>query len=322
MKAVKCSAYGTSSVLNIVTTERKQVKHNEIAIQMKATTVTPVDIAFRLGQPFISRFFSGLSKPKYIPGDIVAGQVIEVGSDVKRFKVGDRVFGHTGTSFGALAEVLVTDENQALIQIPEAMTFEEAASLAYSGMTAKPFLLDEVTLEKGKILLINGISGSIGSSALQIAKSKGLYVIGVCGPDNVDRMIDLGADEIINYKEEDFTSRPGAYDYIFDVVGKSDFKKVKSSLRLGGSYMTTVPSLNSVIAGMTTKNKDKHGKFVATGLRKVDMKMKDLKDLISFYNQGILKPQIDSRYLMEEIREAHNKVETGHTKGHVIIQIQ
>jgi NADPH:quinone reductase-like Zn-dependent oxidoreductase len=321
VKQVICQKYGEPEVLTVKEYQNREINDNELMIKMYASTISQVDSAFRSGKPFLSRLFTGLIKPKYVPGDIIAGQIIAIGKTVTRFKVGDNVYGHTGITFGAQSESLIIDENEAVVLKPEDMTYEEAAAVAYSAMTALPFILDEVDIDQNSKVLINGASGAIGSFAIQLAKHLGAHVTAVCGESNIALVKSIGADDVINYYKEDFTKNLKSYDVIFDAVGKSNYKLAKASLKMGGTYLTTVPNLNTMIASVTTKNSSRHGKFLATGLRKVDKKIVDLDKLSVLYNENVLKPVIDRSFILEDIRAAHTYVDRGHNKGNVILRM-
>lgn len=319
MKAVICTKYGSPEVLQISEIDKPQPKENEILIKMHASSISHVDCAFRKGEPFLSRLFTGIKKPKYqVPGDIISGEIEAVGENVQLFSKGDNVFGHAGLTFGAHGEYICLSENEALIKKSDNMTHPEAAAISYSAMTALPFLKDYVSIKKGDKVLINGASGAIGTFAVQIANYFGAEVTGVCGSSNMEMVKLQGAKYVIDYTKENFTNNSKEYDVIFDAVGKSSYAKCKKVLKEDGIYLSTVPTFNTM---MKTLFGSKKAKFVATGLRKTPIKIKDLKYLKELFDGGNIKPIIDKSYSLDQIVDAHLYVDKGHNKGNVILTL-
>lgn len=322
MKAIIVKKYGDEHVMAVTERNKPILEAHDLLIKMKATSLSPVDMAFRKGEPFVSRLFTGLSKPKYdIPGDIVAGVIEAVGSEVSRFKVGDRVYGHAGLTFGAQASYLKLKEDEAIIKMPDHMSFEEAAGFAYSGMTAIVFMRDHFDVKENTKVLINGASGAIGTFALQMAKNKGAYVVTTSSSENFEMLKDLGADKTIDYKN-DLSNSTDHFDLVFDVPGKSSFKDMHKRMNSGGLYMSTVPDFPLMLRTLfKLKKHGKSSKFVATGLRKTPDKIKDLQSLSLAYEKGQLKCVIDRVFEMDDIVKAHHFVENGRKKGNTIIKI-
>ncbi|MGE5398001.1 MAG: NAD(P)-dependent alcohol dehydrogenase [Chitinophagales bacterium] len=322
MKAVICNKYGPPEVLQLVEVEKRIPGDNEVLVRIKATVAAPPDCAFRKGDPFISRLFTGLTRPGKIPGDVLSGVIEKVGNNVSIFKTGDAVYGSSGINMGTNAEYIVLNEKEALAIKPERVTFEEAAAISEGSLTALPFLRDSGKIKKGQKVLIIGASGGVGVYAVQLAKYFGVNVTAVCGPSNVELVKSIGADKVIDYAKEDYTKSGEKYDIVFDAVSKSSFSRCRKILATDGIYLCTVPSLSIMLAMLWTSIfRSKTAVFTATGLRKPAEKKKDLAFLNQLIESGKLRAIIDRTYSLEQMAEAHRYVETGHKKGSVAIRI-
>jgi len=328
MKAIVCTKYGSPDVLQLKEVERPTPKENEVRIRVYATTVTAVDCAMRRFNKFPLwlwlpvRIGIGITGPrKKILGHELSGKIEAVGKDVKLFGKGDRVFASTGHSYGAHAEYKCLPEDGVLAIKPANMTYEEAAAVPVGGGTALHFL-GKTNIQSGQKVLINGASGSVGSYAVQLAKYFGAEVTGVCSTTNLELVKSLGADKVIDYTQEDFTKTGLTYDIIFDAVGKSSFSRCKSSLKPGGIYLTTIPSLGVMLQMLwTSKFGRKKAIFAASGFAPSSEKTKNLIFLKELIEAEKIKPVIDRRYPLEQIAEAHRYVEKGHKKGNVVITL-
>ena len=320
MKAALYDKYGSPEVLEIKEIEKPVQKENEVLIRIYATTVTAVDSIFRKGEIFFARLATGITKPKNkILGTEFAGEVEAVGKNVKLFKPGDKVFGDSSVKSGTHAEFICLHENEPVAIMPGSFSFEEAASISYGALTALPFLRDNGKIQKAQKVLIIGASGSVGSYALQFAKYYGAVVTAVCSSDNKEMVNSLGADNVIDYKKEDFTKNNETYDIIFDTIGKSSFTQCKNSLNEKGFYLTTVVGLPILFQMLLTLKSKKKAVIAFTGLRKTEDRVKDLHFINGLLGEGKLKSIIDRRYTLEQIAEAHKYVDTGHKKGSVVI---
>ncbi len=322
MKAIVCTQYGPPEVLALQEVEKPTPKDNEVLVNVYATAVTSGDSRVRsftvpLSYWLLARIALGLRKPKQaILGSVFAGEVEAVGKAVKRFQQGDQVFGSKGHDFGAYAEYLCMPENGSLAIKPANVTYEEAAALPWGGMTALYFL-SKGKIHSGQHILIYGASGSVGTSAVQLARHFGAQVTGVCSTAHVALVKSLGADTVIDYTKEDFTQSGVTYDVIFDAVGKSSFAGCMRSLKKEGIYLQAVaaPALSARMRWTAlTSGKTLLG---GTSVPKTEVLMY-LKELVE---AGKIQPVIDRCYPLEHMVEAHRYVDTGHKKGNVVITV-
>jgi NADPH:quinone reductase-like Zn-dependent oxidoreductase len=213
-------------------------------------------------------------------------------------------------------------EDGALAKKPVTMSYEEAASVPNGALTALPFLRDKGNIQPEQTVLIYGASGSVGAAAVQLAKYYGAKVTGVCSTANLEMVKSLGADQVIDYTQEDFTENGKTYDIIFDTVGKRSFSECKGSLTDTGIYLSTVPTPVIMLQALwPAKSGSKKVKFMAAGLRPASEKIKELIFLTELIEAGKIKPVIDRLYPLEQTAEAHRYVETGHKKGSVVITV-
>lgn len=318
MRAIVCSTYGKPEVLQLREVDKPEPKDNEVRIKLHAAIVTPSDCAFRKADPFFIRVMYGMGRPKYpILGVELAGEVEAVGKSVSSFKLGDRVSGISPTTFGTYAEYVCLPEAATLTLLPPRASYEEAVGLCDGGLTALIFLRDTARLQRGQKILINGASGSVGAYAVQLAKYYGAEVTGVCSSTNAALVKSLGADQVIDYTQEDFTKTGRTYDVIFDAIGKRSFSQCKGSLTAKGVYLSTVPSLGIMLNMLrTSKFSGKKAKFTAAGLQQ---KKENLAFLAELFEAGQMKAVIDKCYPLEQMAAAHRYVETGRKKGNVVI---
>ncbi len=316
MKAIVYNKFGPPEVLHLQEVEKPAPKANEVLIRIFATTVVKEDPDMRA-----SPGFNGLLKPRHqILGQELAGRVEAIGKDVTRFGPGDQVFGID--SFGAYAEYKCMPEGGALAIKPPNLSHEDAASVPNGALTALPFLRDKGKIRSGQTVLVYGASGSVGAAAVQLARYYGAGVTGVCSTPNLEWVKSLGADQVIDYSQEDFAVNGKTYDIIFDTVGKRSFSECKGSLTDEGIYLATVPTPAIIFQALwTAKNATKKVGFAATGLRPSGEKIKDLVFLKELIEAGKIKPVIDRCYPLEQIVQAHRYVEQGHKKGNVVIRV-
>jgi NADPH:quinone reductase-like Zn-dependent oxidoreductase len=319
MRAVVYDRYGPPEVQRLEEVERPVPDEDEILVRIHATTVNRTDCGWRSASPFIVRYFTGLRRPKprlRILGMEFAGVVEEVGSAVREFSVGDEAFGVKG--YGAHAEYVCVKETAALAHKPPGMSFDDAAAICDGACIALSCLRD-ADLREGRTLVVYGASGSVGTAAVQLARHFGAHVTAVCNTKNLELVRSLGADEVVDYTQDDFTKNGKTYDVIFDAVGKHSFMRCRGSLNEGGDYIGTdlgflahVP----ILALLTRWIGDKKVTIGIAKYRKDDVLF--LKELIE---TGEYRAVVDRRYPLEDIVEATKYVETGQKTGNVVLTV-
>jgi NADPH:quinone reductase-like Zn-dependent oxidoreductase len=317
VKAIVYTRYGPPEVLQLKEVEKPFPKDNEILLSVKATAVNSGDWRLRKADPFAVRLFLGLMKPKInILGSVFSGEVERVGKDVKLFKIGDKVFGHTDMRFGAYAEYKCLPEDGTLALKPDSLTHTEAAVIPFGGTTALHFI-KKASIKPGQKVLINGASGAVGSTAVQLAKYFGAIVTGVCSTSNIDLVKSLGADNVIDYTKEDFTQNGESYDIIFETVNKVSFSSCLKSLNKNGVLILGSAGMSEMLQGFWTSMTST--KKVMTGV--ISHTAEDIIFLKELIETNKLKPVIDKTYPLEQMAEAHTYVEKGHKKGNVAITV-
>ena len=304
MKAIICTKYGSPEVLEVQEVEKPNPKEEELLVRVISTAVNSGDVRVRglVVEGFmklVMQVVLGFSKPKKpILGTVFSGIVESIGKNVVSFKSGDRVFGMTGFQFGTYAEYLTIGEKSAVTSMPQNASFEEAVSLIFGGQTAIYFLEKaKIQEKKNPKVLVIGSTGSVGTSAVQIAKSFGTLVSAVCSSRGETLMKELGITNLFLYDKEDFMQTNQRYDIIFDAVGKCDKKKIKTLLNTGGVF------------------KSVEGLDVASETKEQLLFLKNL------FEAGKLKAVIDKTYSIEEVVEAHRYVDSGRKKGNVVLKI-
>ncbi|WP_291131887.1 NAD(P)-dependent alcohol dehydrogenase [Flavobacterium sp. UBA7682] len=317
MKAAVYTQYGPPEVLKVKQVEKPIPKNNEILLRIKATAVNSGDWRLRKADPFAVRFIFGLIKPKIkILGTVFSGQVESVGKDVKNFKVGDFVFGHTDMRFGAYAEYKCLPENGSVALKPANISHKEAAVIPFGGVTALHFI-KKAKIKPGQKVLVVGASGSVGSAAVQLAKAFGANVTGVCSSANIALVNSIGADKVIDYTKVDFTKNGETYDVIFDAVKTISVSRSLKSLNKNGIMILSAAGISEMLQGLwisITSNKK-----VMTGV--ISHQATDILFLKELIEANKLKPVIDRTYALEQIAEAHAYAEKGHKRGNVAIEV-
>jgi len=320
MKAIVYSKYGPPEVARLTEVTRPSPKDNEILLKVYSSTVNRTDSGFRSAEYFISRFWSGLFRPKHkILGCEFSGVVEAVGKYVTAFRNGDKVFGFNDKTFGGHGEYLTIAENDAVINMPENMSFDEAAAIT-EGSHYALVNIRAAKVERGQKVLVYGATGAIGSAAVQLLKHFGATVTAVCNTKNVDLVRSLGADTVIDYQTQDFTKTEDKFAFIFDAVGKSSFGKCKPLLTEKGIYISTEFGKNAenILFALTTPLwGGKRLLFPIPSISKQDIIF--LKELVE---KGEFKPVIDRFYTLGQIVDAYRYVESGQKTGNVILKIR
>ncbi|NNF32931.1 MAG: NAD(P)-dependent alcohol dehydrogenase [Saprospiraceae bacterium] len=324
MKAIVARGYGGPEVLEVQNLDIPVPAKNEILIKVHVASATRADTMMLTGKPYFARLFIGLTKPKNpIPGTGFAGEVVGVGSEVGQFNVGDRVFGESLFQFSSNAEYLAIPEDGVILPIPDSMKYEEAASYCDGPLTSYNFLKNLGKIQPDEKVLIIGASGALGTAAVQLSKYFGAEVTGVSSGRNIGMVQSLGADYVIDYTKEDFTTMEKHYDLIYDTVGKSSFKESKKVLSKDGLYLSPVLNFSLLIdVVFTSFSKGKKAIFDATGARKVDELKQFLAELVNIFQEGKLRSVIDRQFPLEKVRQAHEYIVKGHKRGNVVILVE
>lgn len=309
MKAIICSKYGSPEVLQIKEYKKPVPKKDEVLINIYATSVTDSDIFIRssnvtLGLIIPFRLMIGIRRPRNpILGEVFSGEIEYAGSDIKRFKVGDQVFGFTGFSLGAYADYKCMKEKDSrrgcLAIKPKNISFEDATSVAYGGFLALQFM-DKIQIKSGSKVLIYGASGTSGTFAIQYVKSFGAEVTAVCSSSNFEFVKSLGADKVLDYTKNDSINKLEKYDLILDAVGKRKTSELKINC---------------------SKSLTKNGKYISIDDEALQLSSERLNKITKLVESGIIKPFTDRVYNFDQIVEAHKYVELGHKKGNVAITV-
>lgn len=324
MQAVRYDEYGTSKVLRLVSVPRPVPAEHQVLLEVRAAAINPLDWHYMRGTPYIMRLDSGLFEPEDPKfGVDVAGRVVAVGPKVTRFKPGDEVF---GTAPGSLAQYALATDTKLAHKPPE-VGFEQAAAVPIAALTALQGLRDKGRLEPGDSVLINGASGGVGTFAVQIARSMGLHVTGVCSGRNAARVRALGAERVIDYTREDFTRDDHQYDVVLDLVGNRGLLEVRRVLKPDGRHVLIggggpddgrwIGPFGKVIQGILL------GPFVDQEftmlLAKIDAG--DLEHMADLMREGKVVPVIDRRYPLARVPAAIDYLERGRARGKVIIDV-
>lgn len=320
MRAIVARRHGGPKVLGLEEVERPVARGRKLLVRVRAAGVNPIDWRLRRG---VARPVTAL-KRRRIPGRDVAGEVVATGDGVEGFGIGDRVYAMLAGVFGGYAEYAVVDE-RAAAAMPENLSFEESAAVPLAALTAvqalREALLDlphecDATLGRRRVL-INGASGGVGSFAVQLARIFGAEVTAVCGASGARLVEELGAQRVIDYRDEDFARSRDRYDVVFDVAGNRSFRACRRALRRGGIYVTTEPVPRNFLWQILTFPGDNRKARVVV----VRSSGRDLLLLKSLFETGRMRVVLDSVYPLEEAAAAHAHAETGHPQGKIVLGV-
>ncbi len=325
MQAIVYRSYGSPDVLKLECVPKPIPTDDQILIKVRATSVNPVDWHYMRGTPTIARIAFGISKPKSIRlGVDAAGQVEAVGRNVTKFRAGDQVF---GKGRGAFAEYALASENEIALK-PTNLNFEQAAAIPVAASTALQALRDKGRIQSGQKILINGASGGVGTFAVQIAKSFGADVTGVCSTKNVDMIRSIGADHVIDYTQEDFTQGAERYDLILDNVGNRSLSEFRRVMSPKGIYLINGgggPNDGGLLGPLTHTIKAlMQAPFVSQNIANfiASINARDLAVLKELIEETKLTPIVDRQYKLRETADAIRYLEQGRARGKVIITVE
>jgi NADPH:quinone reductase-like Zn-dependent oxidoreductase len=320
MKAIVYTRYGTPDVLELKEVDKPIPKDNEVLIKVYAVSINDWDLGLLQGD-FINRLLNGLLKPKIkILGSDIAGRIEAVGKNIKKFQLGDEVYGDLSGSWGGFAEYVCGREN-ALALKPVSMSFEEAAAIPQAAMLAIQGLRDKGQIHSGQKLLINGAGGGVGTFAVQIAKLSGVEVTGVDSSGKLDMLRSMGFDHVIDYTQEDFTKNGKCYDLILDVKTNRSIFNCARALCLNGIYVTVGGSMGRLFQALLL------GPWISMISKKkiliVSLKQnKDLAYMNELFESGKVKSMIDGPYKLDEVPKAFRRFGEGAHKGKVVITVE
>jgi len=323
MSAIVSRTYGPTESPGVEHVDRPIPGDHQILVRNHASVVTKAMCEARSGRSLMTRLYFGLRKPKWpILGTNFAGEVAAVGEAVSAFHVGDRVAGVSVTDFGGYAQYVLVPETGVITPTPAHLSDDEAVAIFDGAVTALPFLRDAARVKAGDAVLINGASGAIGTAAIQLAKHYGATVTAVCSTANLALVRSLGADAVIDRTAQEFTRARDTYDVIFDTVAKSSFSRSRDALKVGGKYLTTVPSIGILLEVLwTSRFGRKRAMIVLTGLAKPAAMAEDLKVIAELAAAQAIAPVIGATYPMEQAPAAFGHVEGGRKVGSTVISL-
>jgi NADPH:quinone reductase-like Zn-dependent oxidoreductase len=317
MKAIVIDSYGGSDRLRLVERPDPSPNPGELLVKVRAAAVNPVDWKIRRGG---LKVILRLQFP-YIPGGDIAGEVVEIGPGVTRFKPGDSILAFVDLKRGGGYAELALVQETAVAMKPGSLSFAEAAALPIAGGTALQALRNVGGLGQGGSTLINGGAGGVGHFAVQITKALGASAVATCGPSNVAYVQSLGADRVIDYSREDFTRLADSFDVVFDAVAKSSFPVCRHLIKPGGAYVTTLPSPGVLFWGAMQSAAGLFGSTKRARFLMVQPVGTDLAFLGQLADQGRLRPTLCQTFPLERAREAQDLSETGHARGKIVLEL-
>lgn len=310
MKAMVINQFGGPEQLSLQEVAMPNAKTGQVLLRIHAVGVNPIDFKIRNGS---MKLITGKKFP-WILGQDIAG-VVEQAGNSSNFRPGDKVYGMLGYQGGGYAEFLAVKESQ-LAPVPDELSMTEAAAVPLGSLTAYQSFKIAGGIKAGTKVLINGASGSVGSFAVQIAKSLGAHVTAVCSSKNIDFVKGLGADRVVDYTEEDFTKLKPEFDIVFDAVAKSSFQKSKKIVVKGGSFISTIPNNNLFFYQFTNflRNKKAYFSFIKP-------KGEDLMVISDMISKGLVNVYIEKTFPLEEASKAHELIETERVRGKLVLEV-
>lgn len=320
MTAVTQTVYGAPEQLGFAEVAVPELGADEIRVRVFAAAVTQGDRRLRTGDfPGITfvpgRLSMGITGPRQtVPGTAFAGRVVSVGADVTRFEVGQDVFG--SSLHGAHADYVVVAADGPVAAMPARLSYEEAATLPYGGVTAVAFLRDMADVQPGEHVCILGASGGVGRVAVQVAKALGAEVTGVASAGKLDMVRALGADHVVDYRSADFRDA-GEYDVILDTIGTSSFGESRDSLRDGGRYLSLMVTAGLLVRMLTTKLFGSRRAIAGVALGSPS----EMEFIAELAGEGAVSAVIDSVWDFDEVRDAHERLDSGESAGSVVVRV-
>jgi NADPH:quinone reductase-like Zn-dependent oxidoreductase len=324
MRAIVYGCYGAPDVLQLVEIAKPVPNDDQMLVKVHAAALNPLDWHYMRGEPYIMRMSTGLGAPDlpYLGVDY-AGVVEAVGKNIKRFKVGDAVFGGRN---GAFADYVLVREDRAIVMKPARLSFEQAAAIPIAAVTALQGLRDQGKIQAGQKVLINGASGGVGTFAVQIAKSFGAEVTGVCSTRNLEMVRAIGADHVIDYTKEDFTAGTVKYDLILDNVGNRSLAEYRRALKPDARFVIIGAFSDDPWLGPLWQpiKAQLMSPFVSQdfGMLLAELNRADLEFLSGLVEAGKLTPVIDRSYSLSELPAAMTYLEEGHARGKVVVKME
>lgn len=322
MRAAVYTRYGAPTVVQVEERQLSAPKAHQLLVKVHASCVNSADVRLRslrmpLGFGLISRLIFGTRVPRRpILGVDLAGTVVAVGDQVTRFKPGDAIIALTGMAMGAHAEYVCLDTDGAIAHKPARLDFNQAAALVFGGTTALDFLR-RGQLKAGESILINGTGGAVGCAALQLARHYGARITAVCSASKRDLVLSLGAEQVVDYRQEDFTRRGERYDLIMDIQGTAPWAKSRRALVSGGRLLAVCATLPQMLEALWLPLWRREKVIAGPCAERAE----DLAELAALADAGILVPVIDRIYSLAQIAEAHEYVDGGHKQGSVVINM-
>lgn len=323
MKAMISTRYGGPEILQLQEVDKPIPKENEVLVNIKSSSITTAETMMRTGYPIIGRLYMGLFKPKnQISGTGFSGSIEALGENVRKFNLGENVFGESLNTFGTYAEYVCIEEDGIIAKLPDNISHEEAAVVGDGPITSLNFLRNLGEIKAQHNILIIGASGSLGTAAVQLAKNFGAEVTGVCSSKNIQLVKSLGADNVIDYKNEDFSTNGNTYDIIYDTLGVSSFLNCKNSLTKNGVYMSPVLDFGLLFQMLFTSIfGTKKAKFAATGMLPHKVIRQYLEEISLLMKLGKMRSIISKRFSLNQIPDAHRHIEEGHKRGNIVASL-